>query len=153
MAQDAEVTATLWLHSHGPRILQPNPGLINSCADRCRGLAGEHYRLRLAGILDSIRGVLWGKKCLGGFAVSKDSLPPQERSRHTGLLPLPFPEIPCWRHFTVLTRLQQTFGAPQGGREKNSLEFAELQKVSASWLGLEAMLQAEAPWGLGFATG
>lgn len=27
-----------------------------------------------------------------------------------------------------------------------------MQKVSASWLGLEAMLQAEAPWGVGFAT-
>lgn len=99
-----------------------------------------------------------GKEGFGGFAVriglsSKDSLPPQKRSRHTGLLPLSFPEIPCRRHFTVLTRLPQTFGAPQGGRGKNSLEFEELHKVSASWLGLEAMLQAEAPWGLYFATG
>lgn len=78
-----------------------------------------------------------GKEGFGDFAVrmglnSKDSLPPQERSRHTGLLPFSFPEIPCWRHFVVLTRLPQTFGAPQGGREKNSLEFEELQKISAS---------------------
>lgn len=79
-----------------------------------------------------------GKEGFGGFAVRmglnrKDSFQPQERSRHTEILPLSFPEIPCWRHFTVLIRLPQTFGAPQGGREKNSLEFEELQKkISAS---------------------
>lgn len=139
--------------SHGLWILQPDPGLINSCGDSRRGPAGEHYRLRLAGILDSIRGVLWGKRvwglrCKDGVS-SKDFPHPQERSRHRGL-PLSFRGGGTSRS---LPPLRQTFGAPQGGREKNSLEFEELQKVSASWLGLRQCCKLRPLGGVGSVTG
>lgn len=80
---------------------------------------------------------------------SKD--PSTREAGKPGRLPsLRFPaDRPSW----YLPSLPQTSGALQGGREKNSLEFEELQKVSASWLGFETVLQAEAPWGAGFATG
>lgn len=73
----------------------------------------------------------------------------REAGKPGRLFSLRFPaDRPSW----YLPSLPQTSGALQGGREKNSPEFEELQKVSASWLGFE-MLQAEAPWGAGFATG
>lgn len=147
-----------------PWIPQPNPGLIKSRGDSWRDPGGEHLRLRLAVTLDPIRGELWRREGVWAGLYRWGSvarIPHSPRS----LLPLHTREAGNPGYLLLSLRfsaggtswtlpcLLQTSGALQGGREKNSLEFEELQKVSASWLGLEAMLQVEAPWGAGFATG
>lgn len=86
--------------------------------------AGEHYRLRLARILDPIRGVLWGKKGLGASLYvwgSVARIPPPRaprREAHTGLSPLSLRFPAGGRHFTVPVPVAADLWRPPGWEGK-----------------------------------